>query len=1139
MKLERLDIRALPGIGEPFTVDGIDEAVNLVTGPNAIGKSSLLRALRYLVAPQPGTDPTNLHLAAVFRSGEGLWRVERNASAIRWERDGRESEPPLLPASDQLDCYWLPMEALMDAGRSDDALVAQLQRTLAGGYDFQALQNLSRFNCGPRHGRGTARQLREAERARREVENHYRSLHADEEGLPDLQRRKDKAEAVAKRTEAWRKGHEWLQARRERRRLEALLGEFPTGMAKLRGDEVERLEKLNTAREKCGGEERDCRVTIKAARSAMEETGFDHERPAEEGVAAAKRALEAAVRLRIQEEEARRRWEEVRGALEASRGQLCGAEADCPVEISPATVSEAERLAEDHREAAARERDFQSRLQDLPAAPSRDEMKRLAAAAEQLRHWCLGREIELRRLRLALWIAFGLFLAAAAAAFWYEEFWAAGVAGLAAVYALALWFPLRALGTRHAARKLREWGVEEPAQWTVETVTEHVDGLESHYYALRQDEARATGAEDLQRRLAEARAEREAAEVQIEEWRVSFGLGLDLSAYGLAHFIRLAYELRGAETKEAAERAEREHLRGNRVVLEEQVQDFLEKWGAEALPGHPEDAMLEALRALEAKLARFESEERRVGEAERGLDRLRERFVELEKETRELYHAAGAEEGDQAALLQRCRRHEEWLKLDRQRNQQTVMESSLAKSLENADDVVSLVEADDEAGLLDAIREGEARAEEAGNLREEIAGIRARLADAGRERQLDRARAEEDGLRAKLRDECEEALHAKAAAFWMESVREQYRHDHEPELLTDARGLFGRFTRHEFDFEFNSDALDGAAFAARDCRQGTVRSLRELSTATRMQLLLAARLAWVHGLERGREPFPLVLDEALTTSDDRRFAQVAACIDEACREEERQLFYLTARPYEARLWRESTGRDPHLIDLERLRFDREGAPALDFRLPPALVIPSPAGLAPEDYATRISVPPVDPARGAASIHLFHLLRDDLETLAGLLREWRVDCVGRLELFLRDRAVARRIAHSDTLLARCRAARSWVDAWREGRGHPVDRIALEESGAVTERFLDEVGDLAAELKGDARLLVETLRSRRVSGFRQNSIESLEEWLTARGYLDHHAQLDAAERRVRVLAETAAFCEPGEAGQTVDWLEAGCR
>ena len=49
MKLERLEIIHLPGLSSGFSLEGLAAGVNLITGPNAAGKSSLVRALGFLL----------------------------------------------------------------------------------------------------------------------------------------------------------------------------------------------------------------------------------------------------------------------------------------------------------------------------------------------------------------------------------------------------------------------------------------------------------------------------------------------------------------------------------------------------------------------------------------------------------------------------------------------------------------------------------------------------------------------------------------------------------------------------------------------------------------------------------------------------------------------------------------------------------------------------------------------------------------------------------------------------------------------------------------------------------------------------------------------------------------------------------
>ena len=57
MRLKRLKIKTLPGIEPGFTFEPRGAGINIVTGPNAIGKSSLARALGYLLRGGQRDDP--------------------------------------------------------------------------------------------------------------------------------------------------------------------------------------------------------------------------------------------------------------------------------------------------------------------------------------------------------------------------------------------------------------------------------------------------------------------------------------------------------------------------------------------------------------------------------------------------------------------------------------------------------------------------------------------------------------------------------------------------------------------------------------------------------------------------------------------------------------------------------------------------------------------------------------------------------------------------------------------------------------------------------------------------------------------------------------------------------------------------
>ncbi len=82
-------------------------------------------------------------------------------------------------------------------------------------------------------------------------------------------------------------------------------------------------------------------------------------------------------------------------------------------------------------------------------------------------------------------------------------------------------------------------------------------------------------------------------------------------------------------------------------------------------------------------------------------------------------------------------------------------------------------------------------------------------------------------------------------------------------------------------------------------------SLEELSSGTRVQLLMAARLAFIETMEQGPQ-LPLILDETFANSDDVRARAVMDATIEICRRG-RQVVYFTARHEEVAQWESRVG----------------------------------------------------------------------------------------------------------------------------------------------------------------------------------------------------------------------------------------
>ena len=349
-----------------------------------------------------------------------------------------------------------------------------------------------------------------------------------------------------------------------------------------------------------------------------------------------------------------------------------------------------------------------------------------------------------------------------------------------------------------------------------------------------------------------------------------------------------------------------------------------------------------------------------------------------------------------------------------------------------------------------------------------------------------------------------------------------------PRVFERARNHFSEFTHHNYELRLSKEAKSPRLFAV-ELSSGEGRELDELSDGTRAQLLLAARITFAEEVEHG-QVLPLFLDEALDQSDPARFEAIVRGLGRVAQDQGRQIFYLTADPLDVDRIQDALAKEgctiAAAIDLGLIRKQAasvSGTPAL--RVGPRPTVPSPAGLSAEEYGAALSVPVFRPEHGYAEQHFFYVLSDDLDLLHDFLLkgivhagQWKTVSDTALAEKLGSRSISpREIAFRLDLLG------VFCELWKQGRGRPVDRDALENSGALSERFLDDVVAIAKELDGNPETLLtmlETNKDPRLKGFRRSSADSLELYLRENGYLDDRPVLTEDELRLRALTTPAA-------------------
>ena len=1246
MQLRHLRIHSLPGIEPGFAFEPESDKVNIVTGPNAIGKSSLIRALKYLLADvDRRNDPPDLHLEGEFLSGDVRWTVRRTGRQIAWMRDGEPAAPPVLPDAGRFGLYRLSVESLLADDAGDRDLAAALWRMLRGGFDLDG----ARRPIGPRFGAAEARRLAEEAHALRAVEGAYSDLQREEAELPDLERRiarSEQAEVHGRRLQSALDLYEAIGTRQARA---GDVEGFSAHMAQLRGDELEDLDELEQRIAQLREQRSTAEREIGAASRNLERTGLRDVRPDAEKMTGIEELLRQTEREIDKLDRADKDLKEAEASLKDALAQLgshggttvpVDVEADLEdavaqlggngetaesekaetvledpatqfagnagtARLKPDSLQRAREILEPLVKAQFRHKELRQRLKLAGAPPDASELDQFRDGAEALRNWlATSAATESSPAAARVWFVTRVFwwatltlsvllaaVAVRAEAWTVFSVLASGIS----VLLIFSWFGRRASAVadapvEDAKRRYAETGLEPPPEWSEGPVREHLrQSVQRRFDELRLQERQAEGVERMRQEIEEEEDKIAELEARRSELAREIGIDPELTGAPLYRFIDITNRFDEAHTAHARKAAAHKDLHARIVKSAIHVRDFLHEWRGEEASRLDASATREDLNALriafeslKARTTAASDAHRVVEEKKREIDSLDDRIQEAETNISRLFERAGLkpnaredfdetsrqesggtnmpeaaagegcgqeqvdggaeaplpQSGAREALVRMIDQMDDWRRARKALDEAETEENRLRRLLSGEDGLVESVESA-EGGAVDELklqrREARELAGECTGLIEEKAAIKARLQEARRSHKLEDAARAKDQAAEALRDKRDEALSCAATEVLLDEVESAFKTEREPDLLRRARQWFEQVTAHAFSLE-----LRGAdSFLARDRTQGELRALNELSSGTRMQLLLALRLAWTADRERSGEALPLFFDEALTTSDVERFSVMARTLSSLA-DTGRQIFYLSARPHEAALWKQATGEAPAMTDLAAVRFGSAlpDPDALRIETPPAL--PPPDGLAAEEYAALIRVHPVNPRADTGGIHLFHMLRDDLGLLHSLVGSWRIGTLGQLESLLASDAARSAISHRRTrqrLRQRSRTARSWTELWRQGRGMPVDRAVLDESGAVSDVFLDPAAGLAKELEGDGKALVLALRDRRVKGFHASKTDELEKWLADKGYVDDAATLEPGERRRLTLQSVvpSTGTDADDVNRIVDWLE----
>lgn len=1123
---EEIQIVQAPGFETGgFAVNGLSSGINVVHGPNAAGKTTLAESVEWLCWPDTADERASL-VGQLSMNGEA-WRVEIDNGQSSYQRNGQETNGPSLPPPDQRDRYRLSLHDLLQRDNNNESFAEIIERESAGGYDLSAAYDELKYSNSPsRANRNVVQNAKGAIQELREARNEVSELRQEQNELSRLRSELEAARRAQERSELLEQAIDYAQARNELEQAESRLDEYPEILEQVDEDEIDRVRSLEDKIDEWTNKKDEAEETKTDAQERLDEVDLP-----EEGLPTGH--IDHLKELRDDLDSAEDRKRNLERDLADAKRQRETAREDIPlevdtedlIELEPVTWKTVSKFAREAEELQSERetRDAVQRLLEDGEHPDPD-LSTLQRASQSLEEWLAASATNdpndgSKAFRIAVFSSVSLASTGIALGLLVHPL----LFSILFVATGTLWYGLRARSqfsdgsdSREPHREsFQKTGLKPPEAWNDDGVRSRLielyDAIAENKLAERRTEWRdslATDSKTLERK-----------EQELEETRAK--LQNQLGAAPEASDVELAViSKRVLDWQEAHD--EDEGIQESIDTVDEQIETALKELQEKFDPYDYEDVQssgeaTEAIRELENREHQRETAQRDLDQATETIRETTEKIDGLEDEHDEIFADLDLAPGDHETLETLCDQVDGYGSAKSDVRKAEIRANAESEELENYPEFEPELKKRELADLRDNLREAERTAEDYDDLQSRVADIKAEIRQAKSDDQVETALAERDRALDDLSDQLEDDCAAMVGNVLVDHVQEATMETSRPDVFKRAREILATITRGRYRLDFDENE---ARFRAFDEAKQKGLALDELSSGTRVQVLLAVRIAFVEQQEQGVR-IPLLLDETLANTDDRREETIIESTIELARNG-RQVFYFTAQGDEVGKWtaalEDTNGVDHRIIDLATVRDIDDSVQIPDLESIESFTpkSPSPDSHDHASYGEALEVDSFNPHHGVGTAHLWYVV-DHIETLHQLL-ELGIEHWGQLNNLLKWGNGDLLTGDSGQLAAareNAAALNEFVDAWKVGRGKPVDREVLEASGAVSSNFIDEVTGLAESVNADGRRIVEALHDGKVDRFRSGKTTKLETYLEENGYIEPRGTLNRGQIRARVV------------------------
>ena len=1087
--------------GRGFCCDELAQ-VNIIYGSNGIGKSTAGLALMALLAPAVGKLGENCDVAGVIELDEQSFDLVVRGQVGTAFSAAKAIPYPRFTSADQLTRYRLALEELI---QSDDVeFAAIIAKETRGGFDLEKIVTRRKYKLRPTTPQAKQSKLEKQRTHCAELRRKQETLAAWETTLVELNKKKLSLTAARNEIpviEAVRRLHEHqldLNSTLDR------LSSFPVVMGLLSGTDSELITKKE-----------ESRTTVSTEVNELQQSIIDLETKIELG---GKQELVEQLeidRIKLKNDEYR--------VLLAKRSDLMNlissqtAEADACLEDFTQTVSQdvaaqfdglgwqqienlwtQEINCRDHRNAAQRlvevfEEDCEtSQLQESLAGLRQD----VASLHQWLRTPDAGIKGNLGNSFVALSMlslaAVTIILAITAHVGWL---------GLLSIplCLTVLFMKGRASADLETHRRTIEQRCESAMDitvWDPSNVASMVEAKYKEHGVLALQLVKSQNADAAKLQLEGATRQYEAARVAIEKWATSLKLTWDAS--GPLHFVNVFRAInRRNELSSTLQGLQAElHQMDREIALSlEGMTSVFNTWGQSVCD--TTDNLLPDITKLEQDMQQRRNYLSDLVHLRAQVETKQGIAEECTHEIDSVYDRLSIEGGAVDHIVELEKRLDSYSTLIKNRTRLETLisrEETILKSVSGALDWSESELQEKEEYATQA--EGELN-----ELQDLISSNKGKIAVAGESSELFDALAKAEAIQQDLvadRDLAFDGIIGQTLVDWL---AEESTSDRTSDVFVEASSMLDKITQGQLTLGVSQSGKEEFFVTASGNER---RELDQLSVGERVQVLLSIRMAFLGHSELA--VLPLVLDETLGTSDDDRAHDIIKSVLELA-SLGRQVFYFTAQTDEVAKWKLLLEKYPSLesrfIDLDA-QFDhtiRKEIPRADaFSL--AVTVDPPGDCTHQEFGEQLGVQrPILFPFNPGSLHLWYLI-EDLDVLYAY-SQMRVTTWGSLQRMAQNKGVVPFINEDQftTLQSRVTAVTNAVNQWSVGRAAPITREDLQESGAVSNIYMERIWEVVARVKYCGATLIAELRGgSRPKQWSDSKTEKLEEYLCTIGKIN---------------------------------------